>query len=48
MRLEPRPVPTFARSLAYPAGAIVVTLVLTGLLVLAAGANPFSVLFLVA
>ncbi len=48
MRLEPKPNPTLAASIGWPAGAVLVTLLLTSLLVLAAGANPFSVFYLVA
>jgi len=48
MRLEPKPAPSLIAALAYPAGAIIVTLLLTSLLVLAAGASPFSVFYLVA
>lgn len=48
MRLEPKPAPSLAVTLAYPAGAILVTLAIAGLLVLAAGASPLSVFTLVA
>lgn len=48
MRLEPKPAPSLAATLAYPLAAIVATLVMTALLVLAAGANPLSVFTLVA
>lgn len=48
MRLEPRPAPTLVETLAYPLGAIVATFVIASLLVLAAGASPFSVFSLVA
>jgi ABC-type uncharacterized transport system permease subunit len=48
MRLEPKPAPSLAATLLYPAGAILATLVLAALLVLAAGADPLSVLALVA
>ncbi|MBX3567764.1 MAG: ABC transporter permease [Rhizobiaceae bacterium] len=48
MRLEPKPAPSIAVALLYPAGAVVVTLALTALLVLAAGASPLSVFGLVA
>jgi len=48
MRLEPKPAPSLIASFAYPAGAILVTLLLSSLLVLAAGASPFSVFYLVA
>lgn len=47
MRLEPKPATALGAFL-YPLGAIAVTFVLTGLLVLAAGVNPFSVFYLVA
>lgn len=48
MRLEPKPAPSLAATLAYPLGAIIATLAVSSLLVLAAGANPFSVFYLVA
>ena len=48
MRLEPKPAPPLAITLLYPLGAIAATLVITSLLVLAAGASPFSVFYLVA
>lgn len=48
MRLEPKPAPTLAVTLLYPVGAIAATLVITSLLVLVAGASPFSVFYLVA
>lgn len=48
MRLEPKPAPSLAVTLLYPVGAIVATLIITSLLVLAAGASPFSVFYLVA
>lgn len=48
MRLEPKPSPSLAVLLLFPLGAIAATLVFTSLLVLAAGASPFSVLYLVA
>lgn len=48
MRLEPKPSPSAIATLLYPLAAIAVTLVLTSLLVLAAGASPFSVFYLVA
>jgi simple sugar transport system permease protein len=48
MRLEPKPAPSLAVTLLYPIGAIVATLIITSLLVLAAGASPFSVFYLVA
>jgi simple sugar transport system permease protein len=47
MRLEPKPAPSLAMTLAYPAGAVLATIVIASLLVLAAGANPFSVFGLV-
>lgn len=47
MRLEPKPAPSLAVLLLFPLGAIVATLAITGLLVLAAGASPFSVFYLV-
>lgn len=48
MRLEPKPSPTMVETLAYPAGAVLVTVLFASLLVLAAGASPFSVIYLVA
>ena len=48
MRLEPKPAPTLAVTLLYPVGAVAATLVITSLLVLVAGASPFSVFYLVA
>ncbi|WP_157016117.1 ABC transporter permease [Mesorhizobium xinjiangense] len=48
MRLEPKPAPSLAATLAYPAAAIVATFLIASLLVLAAGASPFSVFALVA
>ena len=47
MRLEPKPAPSLAVTLLYPAGAILATILIASLLVLAAGANPFSVFGLV-
>jgi len=47
MRLEPKPAPSLAVTLLYPLGAVVATFVIASLLVLAAGANPFSVFGLV-
>ena len=47
MRLEPRPAPGMATLLALPVGAILVTVVIASLLVLAAGASPLSVFGLV-
>ncbi len=43
MRLEPKPAPSLAATLAYPAGAVAATFVIASLLVLAAGASPFAV-----
>ncbi|MEP9398554.1 ABC transporter permease [Mesorhizobium sp. KR2-14] len=48
MRLEPKPAPSLAVTLLFPIGAIVATFIITSLLVLAAGASPFSVFYLVA
>ena len=48
MRLEPKPAPSFAVLLLYPVAAIALTLTLVSLLVLIAGASPFSVFYLVA
>jgi simple sugar transport system permease protein len=48
MRLEPKPAPSLAATLLYPVGAVAATLVFAALLVLAAGADPLSVLGLVA
>lgn len=48
MRLEPKPAPSLAALLLYPVGAIVATLLLSSLLVMAAGASPLSVFALVA
>ncbi|MFN3548192.1 MAG: ABC transporter permease [Mesorhizobium sp.] len=47
MRLEPRPAPGMAILLMLPVGAILVTVVIASLLVLAAGASPLSVFGLV-
>ncbi len=47
MRLEAKPAPSPAATLAYPLGAVAVTVLVASLLVLAAGASPFSVLYLV-
>ena len=47
MRLEPKPAPSIAATLLYPIAAVVLTLAITALLVLAAGASPFSVFYLV-
>lgn len=43
MRLEARPAPTLAETLLYPAGAVIATLAISALLVLAAGAAPHAV-----
>ena len=48
MRLEPKPAPPLGVTLLFPVAAIAATLVLTSLLVLAAGASPLSVFYLVA
>ena len=48
MRLEPRPTLSFAATVFYPLAAIVATFGFTSLLVLAAGASPLSVFYLVA
>ena len=48
MRLEPKPAPSLGATLLYPLGAILATIVFTSLLVLAAGASPFNVFYLVA
>ncbi|HTV71774.1 MAG TPA: ABC transporter permease [Rhizobiaceae bacterium] len=48
MRLEPKPAPSITVLLLYPVAAILVTLVIVSLLVLAAGASPLSVFGLVA
>jgi simple sugar transport system permease protein len=47
MRLEPRPAPSLATTLALPVGAILATVLIASLLVLAAGASPLSVFGLV-
>src|SRR5262245_41028220 len=47
MRLEPKPTLSVVAMLGYPLAAIAATLVIASLLVLAAGASPFSVLYLV-
>ena len=47
MRLEPKPAPSLAASILYPLGAVAATVLIAGLLVMAAGANPFSVFGLV-
>jgi general nucleoside transport system permease protein len=48
MRLEPKPTLSIAATFGYPLVAIAVTLAFASLLVLAAGASPFSVFYLVA
>lgn len=48
MRLEPKPAPSLATTIAYPVGAVGATFVIASLLVLAAGASPLSVFALVA
>ncbi|MBX3582434.1 MAG: ABC transporter permease [Rhizobiaceae bacterium] len=47
MRLEPKPAPSILVTLLYPVAAVVLTLAITSLLVLAAGASPLSVFYLV-
>lgn len=47
MRLEPKPAPSLAVTLAYPAGAVLATIFITSLLVMVAGASPFNVFWLV-
>ena len=47
MRLEPKPAPSIAITLLYPVMAVLLTLAITALLVLIAGASPFSVFHLV-
>lgn len=47
MRLEPKPAPGLAGTIAYPAAAIAATVVIASVLVLIAGASPFSVFWLV-
>ncbi len=47
MRLEPRSDATLAHTLLFPAGAVLLTLVIAAALVLLAGASPFSVFGLV-
>ena len=47
MRLEPRPETTLTRAVLIPCGAIFITLVLAGALVMIAGTSPFSVFGLV-
>jgi ABC-type uncharacterized transport system permease subunit len=48
MRLEPKPAPSLGMLLLFPVAAVLATLVVVSLLVLAAGASPFSVFYLVA
>ena len=48
MRLEPREGRSLARAIAFPALAVLATLFMSGLLVLASGVSPFSVFYLVA
>ena len=48
MRLEPKPAASLAATFAYPLAAIAATMLASSLLVLAAGASPFSVFYLVA
>lgn len=48
MRLEAKPALSTTATFAYPVAAILATLVVSSLLVLAAGASPFSVFYLVA
>ncbi|PLW78245.1 ABC transporter permease [Cohaesibacter celericrescens] len=48
MRLEPKQSPSLAATFLYPAGAIAATLLFASILVLAAGASPLSVFYLVA
>jgi simple sugar transport system permease protein len=48
MRLEPKPAPPLYALLLFPGVAIAATLVIAALLVLAAGASPFTVFILVA
>lgn len=43
MRLEAKPAPSLAVTLAYPVGAIVATMAIASLLVLSAGASPLAV-----
>ena len=47
MRLEPKPTPGLAGTIAYPAAAIAATVIIASVLVLIAGASPFSVFWLV-
>ncbi len=47
MRLEPKPAPSLAATLLYPAGAILATMLFAALLVMLAGANPLAVFGLV-
>ncbi len=48
MRLEPKPAPSILVTIAYPLAAIAATVAIASLLVLAAGASPLSVFYLVA
>ena len=48
MRLEPKPAPSLGVLFLFPLAAVATTLVLTSILVLAAGASPLSVFYLVA
>jgi ABC-type uncharacterized transport system permease subunit len=48
MRLEPKPTPSLGVLFLYPLAAIAATLVVASLLVLAAGASPLNVFYLVA
>ena len=47
MRLEPKPAPSLAITLLYPAMAIVATFVIAAVLVMIAGAEPLQVFALV-
>ncbi|MBL4645979.1 MAG: ABC transporter permease, partial [Rhizobiales bacterium] len=47
MRLEPKPAPSLFISLSYPALAILATFIIAAVLVMIAGAEPFSVFYLV-
>jgi simple sugar transport system permease protein len=47
MRLEAKPAPSLIATMAYPAGAIAVTLLVASLLVMIAGVSPLSVFYLV-
>ena len=48
MRLEPKSAPSLAATFLYPVAAIAATMLVSSLLVLAAGASPMSVFYLVA